>query len=79
MPVRPSNQHQALPVSFFPHSFDPLVSQCTVSDPLFLRGGKNLLGQLKPRSSRKAKRAASAPKKEEELGELSSLAGSSEL
>ncbi|KAJ1304494.1 hypothetical protein OPQ81_005640 [Rhizoctonia solani] len=46
--------------------------------PLFLRGGKNLLGQLKPRSSRKAKRAASIPKKEEGIDELPSLAGPSD-
>ncbi|CAE6430399.1 unnamed protein product [Rhizoctonia solani] len=46
--------------------------------PLFLRGGKNLLGQLKPRSSRKAKRAASTPKKEEGADELPSLAGPSD-
>ncbi|KAF8678182.1 heat shock factor [Rhizoctonia solani] len=46
--------------------------------PLFLRGGKNLLGQLKPRSSRKAKRAASTPKKEEGTDELPSLAGPSD-
>ncbi|KAF8608811.1 winged helix DNA-binding domain-containing protein [Ceratobasidium sp. AG-I] len=46
--------------------------------PLFLRGGKNLLGQLKPRSSRKAKRAASIPKKEEETDGLHALAGSSD-
>ncbi|KAG8721640.1 hypothetical protein FRC08_011568 [Ceratobasidium sp. 394] len=45
--------------------------------PLFLRGGKNLLGQLKPRSSRKAKRAASTPKKEDDTEEPS-LAGTSE-
>ncbi|KAG9103260.1 hypothetical protein FRC06_011551 [Ceratobasidium sp. 370] len=45
--------------------------------PLFLRGGKNLLGQLKPRSSRKAKRAASTPKKEEDTEEFP-LAGTSE-
>ncbi|QRV94161.1 HSF-type DNA-binding domain protein [Ceratobasidium sp. AG-Ba] len=45
--------------------------------PLFLRGGKNLLGQLKPRSSRKAKRAASTPKKEDDTEE-SPLAGTSE-
>jgi hypothetical protein len=46
-------------------------------DPLFLRGGKNLLGQLKPRSSRKAKRAASTPKKEEDTEDLV-IGGSSE-
>jgi hypothetical protein len=53
------------------------VANHPLPDPLFLRGGKNLLGQLKPRSSRKAKRAASTPKKEEDTEDLP-IAGSSE-